>query len=103
MMIFVNPSETGIISIGRSYLRIEGAFYILIGYLFLFYAIFRGLKMPAISLLLTIISLGLRVLLAYFLSKAIGPAGIWISIPIGWLFADITGWILYRREKRMMA
>lgn len=103
MMIFVNPSETEIISIGRLYLRIEGAFYILIGYLFLFYAIFRGLKMPAISLLLTIISLGLRVLLAYFFSKAIGPAGIWISIPIGWLFAYITGWILYRREKRMMA
>ena len=45
------------------------------------------------SLILTVISLGTRVALAYFLSQfqKIGVCGIWVSIPIGWLLADIIG------------
>ena len=100
MRIFVSGSETEIIAIGRSYLRIEGSFYILIGYLFLFYAIFRGFKEPSISLVLTVISLGLRVLLAWIFSRAVGSAGIWASIPIGWLCADAAGLAFYARKKR---
>ena len=96
MAIFVDPSETGIIDIGRSYLRIEGAFYMLIGFLFLFYGIFRALKHPAVSLLLTIISLGLRVVLAYAMATPIGETGIWMSIPIGWAIADTAGFLIYR-------
>lgn len=96
MTIFIDPEETELIAIGSDYLRIEGAFYILIGYLFLFYGIFRALKTPSISLLLTIISLGLRVLLAALLSKLpIGEIGIWMSIPIGWAIADAAGLIFY--------
>lgn len=94
--IFIDKADTEIIGIGADYLRIEGAFYILIGYLFLFYGIFRALKAPSISLVLTIISLGLRVILAYVLSKLpIGEIGIWMSIPIGWLLADAAGYIFY--------
>ena len=45
------------------------------------------------SLVLTVISLGTRVALAYALSAvpAIGVVGIWWSIPIGWALADLTG------------
>lgn len=94
--IFIDKANAEVISIGTHYLRIEGAFYILIGYLFLFYGIFRALKTPSISLVLTIISLGLRVLLAAILSKLpIGATGIWLSIPIGWLIADISGALFY--------
>lgn len=94
--IFIDKANTEVISIGTHYLRIEGSFYILIGYLFLFYGIFRALKTPSISLVLTIISLGLRVLLAAILSKLpIGATGIWLSIPIGWLIADISGAFFY--------
>lgn len=97
MAVFIDPSETDIIDIGRGYLRIEGSFYVLIGFLFLFYGIFRALKHPAISLLLTIISLGLRVLLAYMMAGTIGETGIWMSIPIGWAIADAAGFIIYRK------
>ena len=97
MAVFIDPSETDIIDIGRGYLRIEGSFYVLIGFLFLFYGIFRALKHPAISLLLTIISLGLRVLLAYMMAGPIGETGIWMSIPIGWAIADAAGFIIYRK------
>lgn len=63
--IFVSGRETEIIAIGVKYLRIEGTFYILIGILFLLYGYFRGINKPIVSLILTIISLGIRVLLAY--------------------------------------
>ena len=99
LSIFISPGETEIIAIGTSYLRIEGSFYILIGYLFLFYGIFRAVSYPAVSLLLTIISLGLRVVLAYLLSASLGPAGIWMSIPIGWVLADLTGLIMLKVKR----
>ena len=105
--IFIDPSETALIETGSEYLRIEGSFYILIGYLFLFYGIFRALKAPAVSLLLTVISLGLRVLLAYLLSGLpIGETGIWMSIPIGWAIADAAGatlLIIRERKKGLIA
>ena len=47
------------------------------------------------SVVLTVISLGVRVLLAYALSSisSIGVTGIWVAIPIGWFLADVTGLI----------
>lgn len=99
MLIFVKPQETEIISIGVQYLRIEGAFYCGIGCLFLLYGLYRGLGKPGISVVLTVISLGTRVALAYILSSipSIGLLGIWWAIPIGWILADICGigWYLY--------
>lgn len=99
MQIFVKSSETEIIHIGTGYLRIEGSFYIGIGILFLLYGFYRGIEKPEMSLILTVISLGTRVLLAYILSPvpAIGVSGIWWAIPIGWFLADIIG-ILYLRK-----
>jgi putative MATE family efflux protein len=93
MLIFVKEQDTQIIEIGMQYLRIEGAFYVGIGILFLLYGYFRGINRPGISLVLTIISLGTRVVLAYILAAvpAIGVLGIWWAIPIGWALADAVG------------
>lgn len=93
MQIFVSPSDQEIIRIGAGYLRIEGAFYCGIGILFLLYGYYRGINRPEMSLLLTIISLGTRVALAYVLAPlpSVGVIGIWSAIPIGWVLADITG------------
>jgi len=56
------------------------------------------------SLVLTVISLGTRVALAYALSAvpAIGVVGIWWSIPIGWALADLTGVLVWRRAGRKL-
>ena len=43
MMLFIDGAQTAIIAEGVRYLRIEGAFYPLIGLLFLFYGIYRAL------------------------------------------------------------
>ena len=96
-MIFVDPSESGILAVGVQYLRIEGACYCGIGCLFLLYGLYRAVRKPGMSVILTVISLGTRVALAYILAPVpwIGVVGIWISVPIGWLLADVTGFIYY--------
>lgn len=102
MMIFVDAKETAIIMKGVRYLRIEGAFYIGIGWLFLLYGLYRALGRPGMSVVLTIFSLGTRVALAYVLSAipAIGVTGIWWSVPIGWALADIVGLMYYKIIKK---
>ena len=92
MLLFVKPEETAIIAIGVQYLHIEGACYCGIGCLFLLYGLYRGLGKPGISVVLTVISLGTRVFLAYSLAPipSIGLSGIWWAIPIGWFLADLV-------------
>ena len=97
MQIFVSASETDVISAGVVYLRVEGAFYCGIGCLFLLYGYYRAIKKAGMSVVLTILSLGTRVLLAYVLSATkIGVVGIWMAIPIGWGIADAVGLIRMR-------
>ncbi len=101
MLIFVDPSETAILAQGITYLHIIGPFYCGIGCLFLLYGLYRALGRPAVSVVLTVISLGTRVALSYVLSAvpAIGVVGIWWSIPIGWALADLTGLLLYLKKR----
>lgn len=100
MMIFVEADKMEIIRIGVEYLHIEGACYVGIGLLFLFYGYYRAMNRPGVSVVLTVISLGTRVALAYALSAipGIGVKGIWLAIPIGWMLADVAGTLAMRRE-----
>ena len=100
MLLFLKSSEVEAVQIGVSYLHIEGMCYVGIGILFLWYGYFRGLGKPLYSIILTVISLGTRVVLAYYLSSipSIGVIGIWWSIPIGWFLADLVGLMLYFRK-----
>ena len=99
MGLFVEPGETEIIAVGVEYLRIEGMCYCGIGILFLLYGLFRGLGRPGVSVVLTVVSLGTRVALAYLLAPipAVGLKGIWWAVPIGWVLADLAGLVLWRR------
>lgn len=99
MGLFVEPSETAVILEGVRYLRIEGAFYFGIGCLFLLYGYYRGIQRAELSLVLTVISLGTRVLLSYLLAPntPLGASAIWWSIPIGWILADVAGFLYDRK------
>ena len=104
MRIFVQAGETEVLAAGVQYLRIEGAFYAGIGCLFLLYGFYRAVKRPGMSVVLTVISLGTRVALAYALAGPVGPWGIWAAIPIGWFLADAVGYGYYfRRRTRLLA
>lgn len=102
MMIFIDPLESEIIDIGVVYLRIEGAFYIGIGMLFLLYGFYRGVSRPAMSLVLTVISLGSRVAIAYAFAGILGVNIIWAAVPIGWILADVAGILYYRKYRRII-
>ena len=101
MRIFVQAGEVEVLAAGVRYLRIEGACYVGIGCLFLLYGFYRAVKRPGMSVVLTVISLGVRVALAYLLAGSVGEVGIWAAIPIGWALADVTGYGYYllRRAK----
>lgn len=104
MSLFVGASETEIIAVGAGYLRIESAFYWGIGLLFLLYGFYRAVNRPGMSVVLTVCSLGTRVVLAHLLSAlpALGVTGIWMSVPIGWVLADTVGLLFYRGALRRM-
>lgn len=80
MEIFVKAQETAVIACGVQYLRIEGSFYCEIGCLFLLYGYYRAINKARMSVVLTVISLGLRVVLAYILSVPLKAPGIWVAI-----------------------
>ena len=106
MGLFVEEGEVTVIQAGVLYLHIEGAFYCGIGCLFLLYGLYRALGRPGMSVVLTVISLGTRVALAYLLSAipAIGVSGIWSAVPIGWFLADAAGVGYYLlRKNRLLA
>lgn len=104
MGLFIDSGEASVIAEGTRYLRIEGSFYALIGLLFLLYGLYRAIGNPGMSVILTVVSLGTRVALAYALSAvpAFGVVGIWWSVPIGWFLADALGagyyFIRYRKR-----
>ena len=104
MTLFVSAKETETIQEGIRYLHIEGVFYCGIGCLFLLYGLYRALGKPGMSVVLTVISLGTRVVLAYVLSAIpfFGVTGIWWSVPIGWFLADLTGVIYYMVRKKKL-
>lgn len=67
------------------------------------YGYYRAVGKPGMSVVLTVISLGTRVALAYALSAIpqIGVIGIWVSVPIGWALADLAGIVyLFCRSER---
>ncbi len=101
MEIFIAGGEGEIVNIGIVYLRTVGMFYTGIAILFIWYGYFRGLSQARISVLLTITSLGLRVLLAHVLTTTrLGIMGVWISIPLGWYIADLIGLVFYRITRK---
>ncbi len=104
MTLFIDAGETAVIAEGVRYLRIEGAFYYLIAALFLLYGLYRALGKPGMSVVLTVVSLGIRVALAYALASIplFGVVGIWWSVPIGWLLADALGLIYYLAKRKIL-
>ncbi len=104
MAMFIEAGEGETILEGVRYLRIEGAFYCGIGCLFLLYGLYRALGRPGMSVVLTVISLGTRVVLAYGLSASpfLGVTGIWWSVPIGWFLADVVGIAYYGVKRKQL-
>lgn len=96
MALFVKKEAAEVIGIGVGYLRFVPVFYVLLGFIVMFYGFFRGLGAIGISIALTILSQGLRVLLAYSFAPFQGFSGVCQAIVVGWLLSDLLGFYMYR-------
>lgn len=95
------PSATqNVWNISVEYLKIVSFFYFAIAWLFLWYGLFRAISDVKMSIILTIISLGLRVSISYFLHNRFGLTIIFYSIPIGWVVADLVAYIVFLQKMR---
>ncbi|WP_053956378.1 MATE family efflux transporter [Inediibacterium massiliense] len=95
--LFVNKDATEVIAVGVGYLRIVSVFYVLLGFIVMFYGFFRGLGVIKISILMTIVSQGLRVLLAYSFAPIRGFSGVCWAIVVGWFLSDLLGFYMYKK------
>lgn len=95
--LFVSKEATEVIAVGVSYLRFVSLFYVLLGFIVMFYGFFRGLGAIKISILMTIVSQGLRVVLAYSFAPTLGFSGICWAIVVGWFLSDLLGFYMYKK------
>ena len=96
MMMFT--TDPAVIELGRMYLIIVGAFYVLFSTMFALHGTLRGAGDTFVPMIITLLSLWvIRVPVAYLLSKytSIGLYGVFWSIPIGWLAGVILAYIYY--------
>ena len=85
-----------VIRIGREYLMIVGAFYIVFTSMFTIAGVMRGAGDTLIPMFISLIALwGIRIPGAWILSHRFGEIGIWWAIPMGWLVGFLLSYIYY--------
>jgi putative MATE family efflux protein len=87
-----------VIEIGKKYLVIVGAFYVLFSSMFIVGSIMRGAGDTLIPMFITLFALWvIRIPLAYLLSQQswLGVYGIWWSIPLGWATGLMLSYYYY--------
>lgn len=98
MTIFTASPE--VINIGYHYLLIVSTFYVVFVVMFTINGLLRGAGAAMIPMYITLLSLWLiRIPLAYLFSKTmgLGETGIWLAVPIGWIFGAIAAIIYYKK------
>lgn len=95
--IFLDASGIQAMNTGVMFLRILSPFYFVISVKLVADGVLRGAGFMKKFVIATFTDLTLRVVLAIVLSKtALGPAGIWMSWPIGWSIAMVMSVLFYR-------
>ena len=90
--------DTEVIKIGNEFLMICGLFYCVFSFMFIFTGLFRGAGDTLVPMFITLFSLWLiRIPAAYFLAGEFGYIGIWIAIPLGWIFGAAGSIIYYKK------
>jgi Na+-driven multidrug efflux pump len=89
--------DPDVIAIGKEYLYIVGAFYIVYTSMFVNNGVMRGAGDTVIPMFITLVSLWIiRIPLAWWLSYHYGYHGIWWSVPIAWAAAMILSYTYYK-------
>ncbi len=96
--------DHAVIMAGDQYLTIVSASYLLFTMMFIYQGVLRGAGDTLIPMFFSILSLWIiRIPVAWFLSREIGTAGIWWSIPAGWAVGLALSYLYYKtgRWKKM--
>ncbi|MGE5654770.1 MAG: MATE family efflux transporter, partial [Bacillota bacterium] len=95
--IFINASETEVISRGVDYMKTVSLFYIVFGVIMIFNGVLRGAGDTVIPMYTTIANLIVRVAAAYYLVRipSLSYRGIWWAIPAGWIVGSIVPVVRY--------
>ncbi|MDG5800737.1 MATE family efflux transporter [Marinilabiliaceae bacterium ANBcel2] len=89
-------SNEDVIDYGKQYLIIICSFYVVFSSMFIMHGTLRGAGDTMIPMFITLISLWLiRIPFAWILSRHFGEAGIWWSIPAGWIVGLAGTWLYY--------
>ena len=92
--------DVDVIGIGKEYLYIVSAFYIVYSSMFINMGVMRGAGDTIIPMFITLFSLWLiRIPLAWVMAKYFGYHGIWWAIPMAWFSGMILSYIYYRTGK----
>ncbi len=90
-------TNSEVINIGYSYLKIVNMFYIIASVMFITSGFLRGCGDTMIPMIISVITLWfIRIPIAKTLSSRIGTDGIWWSFPIGWTAGAILLIIYYK-------
>ncbi len=94
MNLFTNDAE--VIRIGKEYLMIVGAFYIIFSAMFSISGVMRGAGDTLIPMFISLIALWIiRIPSAWLLSREFGEIGIWWAMPMGWATGLTLSFIYY--------
>ena len=95
MKMFTNDTE--VIRLGDQYLTIVSLFYITFTMMFIYNGVTRGAGDTFFPMLFSILSLWIiRIPFAWYFSGEIGVAGIWWSIPAGWVIGLALSYFYYK-------
>ncbi|NOY37907.1 MAG: MATE family efflux transporter [Chlorobi bacterium] len=98
MKLFTKDAE--VIAIGREYLVIVSAFYIIFTGMFSINGVLRGAGDTLIPMFITLFALWfVRIPAAYFLSRHMGYVGIWWAVPVGMMIGLILSFLYYLTGK----
>ena len=93
--LFTNDKE--VIEIGKQYLYVVSAFYVVFSTMFVLMGLLRGAGDTLTSMFITILSLWvIRIPASYFLSVEYGYMGIWWGIPVAWVIGLTLSYFYYK-------
>lgn len=96
--VFIENGNPFIIETGKKYLVISTQFYFCLGLIFVFRNTIQGMGKPVIPLLSSVVELLMRAIVALYLAKVMGYAGIFYASPASWTAASllvVSGYAYY--------
>lgn len=99
LTLFVDASETEVIKVGVTFMRIVSPFYAVVMFKSITDAIMRGAGDSRPFMYSTLLDLFLRTALSFLFSAFFGYIGIWMSWPFGWTAGTVISFYFYRHGK----